>query len=116
MAFNQPTDPAPNRAGSFRPRARALSYIQVWRAARALALVPEQVVPPLAGCPYDLRHAAMLQCLNARLPVTYRCLLLEGPDCEHGAFPQVMQHPGRSAEGVGFEPRRKLTRPSGFHP
>ncbi|MEU7857886.1 site-specific integrase [Nonomuraea sp. NPDC049141] len=41
------------------------SYPQVWRKARQLAFTPEQVESPLAGRPYDLRHAAVSLWLNA---------------------------------------------------
>jgi integrase len=44
------------------------TYTQVWRAARNLALVPAQVASPLAGRPYDLRHAAVSLWLNAGVP------------------------------------------------
>ena len=46
------------------------TYTQVWRAARALALTPEQVASPLAHRPYDLRHAAVSLWLNAGVPPT----------------------------------------------
>jgi integrase len=38
---------------------RTSTYTQVWRVARIIALVPEQVASPLAARPYDLRHAAV---------------------------------------------------------
>jgi integrase len=44
------------------------TYTQVWRAARTLALVPEQAGSPRAGRPYDLRHAAVSLWLNAGVP------------------------------------------------
>jgi integrase len=44
------------------------TYTQVWRAARDLALVPEQAASPLAGRPYDLRHAAVSLWLNGGVP------------------------------------------------
>jgi integrase len=44
------------------------TYTQVWRAARKLAFVPEQAGSPLAGRPYDLRHAAVSLWLNAGVP------------------------------------------------
>lgn len=40
-------------------------YTRVWRAARKLAFTPGQVESPLAGRPYDLRHAAVSLWLNA---------------------------------------------------
>jgi integrase len=40
----------------------------VWAAARVLALTPAQVASPLAGRPYDLRHAAVSLWLNAGVP------------------------------------------------
>jgi hypothetical protein len=42
----------------------------VWAQARTLALTPEQVASPLAGRPYDLRHAAVSLWLNAGVPAT----------------------------------------------
>lgn len=44
------------------------TYTQVWRAARAFALALEQARSPLAGRPYDLRHAAASLWLNAGVP------------------------------------------------
>jgi integrase len=46
------------------------TYARVWSAARRLALAPAQVVSPLAGRPYDLRHAAVSTWLNAGVPAT----------------------------------------------
>jgi integrase len=40
------------------------------RARRTLAFTPEQVTSPLAGRPYDLRHAAVSLWLNAGVPAT----------------------------------------------
>jgi integrase len=37
----------------------------VWAEARTRALTPEHVASPLAGRPYDLRHAAVSLWLNA---------------------------------------------------
>lgn len=42
----------------------------VWAEARTLALLPHQVASPLAGRPYDLRHAAVSLWLNAGVPAT----------------------------------------------
>ena len=42
----------------------------VWAEARTLALTPAQVISPLAGRPYDLRHAAVSLWLNAGVPAT----------------------------------------------
>lgn len=41
------------------------TYCDVWKAARLLALPPEQAASPLAARPYDLRHAAVSLWLNA---------------------------------------------------
>jgi integrase len=41
------------------------AYAAVWRRARTLALPPDRVDSPLAGRPYDLRHAAVSLWLNA---------------------------------------------------
>ncbi|MEV4248076.1 tyrosine-type recombinase/integrase [Streptosporangium canum] len=41
------------------------TYCEAWKAARNLALTPEQVTSPLAARPYDLRHAAVSLWLNA---------------------------------------------------
>lgn len=46
----------------------ASSYSRVWDEARPLALVPSQVASPLAGRPYDLRHAGVSLWLNAGVP------------------------------------------------
>jgi integrase len=43
----------------------ASTYSRVWQEARALALTPDQVGSPLAGRPYDLRHAGVSLWLNA---------------------------------------------------
>lgn len=40
-------------------------YCQVWKQARTYALTPVQAGSPLAGRPYDLRHAAVSLWLNA---------------------------------------------------
>jgi integrase len=42
----------------------------VWAEARTWGLTPEQVASPLAGRPYDLRHAAVSLWLNAGVPAT----------------------------------------------
>ncbi|HXO11490.1 MAG TPA: hypothetical protein VN871_03905, partial [Mycobacterium sp.] len=42
----------------------------VWAEARTLAFTPGQVTSPLAGRPYDLRHAAVSLWLNAGVPAT----------------------------------------------
>lgn len=41
------------------------TYSRVWEEARRLALTPGQAASPLAGRPYDLRHAALTTWLNA---------------------------------------------------
>jgi integrase len=46
----------------------ASSYSRVWDEVRALALTPSQVDSPLAGRPYDLRHAGVSLWLNAGVP------------------------------------------------
>jgi len=48
----------------------ASTYSRVWEEARALALAPHQVASPLAGRPYDLRHAAVSLWLNPGAPAT----------------------------------------------
>ncbi|SCF18613.1 tyrosine-type recombinase/integrase [Micromonospora carbonacea] len=48
----------------------ASTYSRVWKAARKLALTPAQVASPLAGRPYDLRHAAVSLWLNSGVPAT----------------------------------------------
>jgi integrase len=53
----------------------------VWAEARTLALTPAQIVSPLAGRPYDLRHAAVSLWLNAGVPA-----------------PQVAERAGHSVE------------------
>jgi integrase len=46
------------------------AYTEVWQHARALALTPEQVGSPMAGRPYDLRHAAVSLWLNGGVSPT----------------------------------------------
>jgi integrase len=41
------------------------TFSRVWEEARQLAFTPAQVASPLAGRPYDLRHAALSTWLNA---------------------------------------------------
>ncbi|MFI6981516.1 tyrosine-type recombinase/integrase [Embleya sp. NPDC050154] len=41
------------------------TYSRAWEEARRLAFTPAQVESPLAGTPYDLRHAALSSWLNA---------------------------------------------------
>lgn len=65
------------RAGSGQPLAApyanpvsAATYARVWRAARQKALPASEVASPLAGRPYDLRHACVSLWLNAGVPAT----------------------------------------------
>lgn len=44
------------------------TYGRVWQKARERALTEDQVASPLAGRPYDLRHAAVSLWLNAGVP------------------------------------------------
>jgi len=44
------------------------TYSRVWAEARRFSLPPERVASPLAGRPYDLRHAGVSLWLNAGLP------------------------------------------------
>jgi integrase len=46
------------------------TYCRVWRKARTTALTTEEAASPLAGRPYDLRHAAVSTWLNAGVPST----------------------------------------------
>ena len=46
------------------------AYSAVWADARAAALTPAQHASPLAGRPYDLRHAGVSLALNAGVPAT----------------------------------------------
>jgi integrase len=46
----------------------ASSYSRVWKQARELALLPDQVASVLANRPYDLRHAGVSQWLNSGVP------------------------------------------------
>jgi integrase len=46
------------------------AYTEVWQEARYLALIPDQVASPLAGRPYDLRHAAVSLWLNGGVSPT----------------------------------------------
>lgn len=44
------------------------TYYRTWRAARELALTPEQVASALVGRPYDLRHGCASLWLNSGVP------------------------------------------------
>jgi integrase len=46
------------------------TYARVWRKARVKALTEDEAAGPLAGRPYDLRHAAVSTWLNAGVPST----------------------------------------------
>jgi integrase len=46
----------------------ASTYARVWELARQAVLTPDQVASPLAGRPYDLRHAAVSLWLNSGVP------------------------------------------------
>jgi integrase len=48
----------------------ASTYSRVWDAARMIAFPPDRVGTPLAGRPYDLRHAGVSLWLNAGVPAT----------------------------------------------
>ncbi|MEV0348652.1 site-specific integrase [Nonomuraea sp. NPDC050680] len=48
----------------------ASTYSRAWEEARRFALTPQQVASPLAGKPYDLRHAALSTWLNAGVDAT----------------------------------------------
>lgn len=48
----------------------ASTYYRVWEEARTYGLTPRQVASPLAGWPYDLRHAALSLWLNAGVQAT----------------------------------------------
>jgi len=51
--------------GGYLPEA---DYGRIWKAARQAVLTPAQVASPLAGRPYDLRHAAVTLWLNGGVP------------------------------------------------
>ena len=57
-------------AGPYNNPVSTNTYSRVWRKAREKALTPEQFASPLAGRPYDLRHAAVSLWLNAGVPAT----------------------------------------------
>lgn len=46
------------------------TYTRAWQEARQLALTAQQVTSPLAGTPYDLRHAALSTWLNGGVDPT----------------------------------------------
>jgi integrase len=46
------------------------TYCRVWRKARVQALTAAEAASPLAGRPYDLRHAAVSTWLKAGVPST----------------------------------------------
>jgi len=45
------------------------TYWRVWEDARLYALPPDRAASPLAGRPYDLRHACITRWLNAGVPI-----------------------------------------------
>ncbi|MCF3102943.1 tyrosine-type recombinase/integrase [Streptomyces roseoverticillatus] len=45
------------------------TYWRAWEEARTYALPPDRVETPLAGRPYDLRHACITRWLNAGVPI-----------------------------------------------
>ncbi|MFE5007327.1 tyrosine-type recombinase/integrase [Streptomyces sp. NPDC056696] len=45
------------------------TYWRAWEEARRYALPPDRVESPLAGRPYDLRHACITRWLNAGVPI-----------------------------------------------
>ncbi|MDU0294736.1 tyrosine-type recombinase/integrase [Saccharothrix longispora] len=45
-----------------------LTIVRAWQRARAEVFTPEVVATPLAGTPYDLRHAAVSTWLNGGVP------------------------------------------------
>jgi len=47
-----------------------LTIVRAWRRAREEAFTPEVAASPLAGSPYDLRHAAVSTWLNGGVPPT----------------------------------------------
>jgi integrase len=57
-------------AGASRHPIASTAISDVWAEARTLALAPAQAASPLAGRPYDLRHAAVSLWLNAGVPAT----------------------------------------------
>ncbi|MEU6099010.1 hypothetical protein [Streptomyces sp. NPDC047079] len=69
------------------------TYSRVWSEARELGLPPELVASPLADRPYDLRHSALSNWLNAgvdptevaeRAGNTVEVLLARYAKCLHG--------------------------------
>jgi integrase len=47
-----------------------ITYLRVWRKARALAFTPEVGATPLGATPYTLRHACVSTWLNGGVPPT----------------------------------------------
>jgi integrase len=47
-----------------------ITYLRVWRKARALAFTPEVAATPLRATPYTLRHACVSTWLNGGVPPT----------------------------------------------
>jgi integrase len=47
-----------------------LTIVRAWKRARAEVFIPEVYASPLAGTPYDLRHAAVSTWLNGGVPPT----------------------------------------------
>lgn len=57
-------------AGPYGTSISTNSYGRVWRKAREKALSESQAASPLAGRPYDLRHACLSTWLNAGVEAT----------------------------------------------
>lgn len=55
------------RSESGRPVPKS-TYSRLWKKVRTLALAPEELVTPLMGKPYDLRHAGVTWRLSAGVP------------------------------------------------
>ena len=86
---------------------RTSTYSQVWRAARCLALVPDQVASPLAGRPYDLRHAAVSLWLNAGVPAPrWRAGLVIPWTCSCACMPTASTVTRRSPTSASAVPWR----------
>ena len=66
--FDSVLDPARLFATSTGGTVSASAVWRIWRAARVVGLSPEQQLTPLAGRPYDLRHACATLLLNASVP------------------------------------------------
>jgi integrase len=88
------------------------TYSRVWEEARQVTFTPAQVASPLAGRPYDLRHAALTTWLNAgigpaevskRAGNTVEVLLRRYAGCLDNQADSINRRIEQALEGAGLE-------------